>query len=95
LTNDPSLCGKISNSCSSVKDPSCNILNDENETLARWREYFEDLFNTVKTIKIAIDTHEPLYFGEQKIFTASEVARARGRLKSGTAAGEYESDPKC
>ena len=31
-----------------MKDSAGNILTDENETLSRWRQYFEDLLNPVK-----------------------------------------------
>jgi len=46
---------RLSNSYSSIKDPSVNILSDENEILSRWREYF-DFLNPVKATND--DTYE-------------------------------------
>ena len=43
------LLGKRSSVTYSIKDSAGNILTDENEILSRWREYFEDLLNPVKT----------------------------------------------
>ena len=40
--------GKRSSVTHSIKDSADNILTDENETLSRWRQYFEDLLNPVK-----------------------------------------------
>ena len=40
--------GKRGNATTSIKDSAGNILNDENDILSRWREYFEDLLNPVK-----------------------------------------------
>jgi len=75
-----------SNFCSSIKGPSGNILSDENEIPSRWREYFKDLLNPVKAIND--DTHKPICFGKEEVFTAREIAEAISRLKSGKAAGE-------
>jgi len=69
-----------------------NILSDENEILSRWREYFEGLWNPVKAIND--DTHEPICFGKEDVFTAREVAAAIGRIKSRKAAGEDEIRPE-
>jgi len=55
-------------------------------------KYFKDLLNSVKATND--DTHEPICFGEEKVFTAREVATAIGRLKSGKAAGEDEIRPE-
>jgi len=63
---------KRSNTCSSIKGLSDNILIDEGEILSRWREYFEDLLNPVKATND--DTHQPICFGEEEIFSAREVA---------------------
>ena len=80
--------GKRSSVTYSIKDSDGNILTDENETLSRRREYFEDLLNPVKaSIR---DTHEVTHLGEDKVFTAAEVAR----IKSGKAAGEDEIIPE-
>jgi len=84
--------GKRSNSCSSSKDASGNILSEENEILSRWREYFEGLLNPVKATND--DTHEPISFGEEEVFTAREVVAVIGQLKSGKAAGEDEISPE-
>jgi len=83
--------GKRSNSSSSIKDLSGNILSDENGILSRWREYFEDLLNPAEATND--DTHEPICFGKEEVFTAREVTTAICRLKSGKAAGEYEIRP--
>jgi len=64
------LSGKRSNSCSSIKDPSGNILSDENEILSR--KYFEPIRTTND------EAHKPICFGEEKVFTAREVAAAIG-----------------
>jgi len=40
------------------------------------------------------DTHEPICFGEENVFTASKVTAAIGRLKSGKAAGEENIRPE-
>jgi len=84
--------GKKSNSCSSIKDPSGNILSDENEVLSSWREYFEDLLNPVKATKD--DTYEQICFGEEEVFTGREITTAIDRLKSGKAAVEVEIRPE-
>jgi len=55
--------GKRSNSSSSIEDISGNILNDENEIISRWKEYFEDLLNAVKATND--DTHESICFGKE------------------------------
>ena len=72
----------------SIKDSDGNILTNENEILSRWREYFEDLLNPVKAS--TRDTHEVTHLGEDKVFTAAEVATAIKGIKSGKAAGEDE-----
>ena len=43
------LCGKNLSTTTPIKDPTGNILRDEKEILTRWREYFEDLLNPVRT----------------------------------------------
>jgi len=40
------------------------------------------------------DTHEPIRFGKNEVFTAREVAAAIGWLKSKKAAGEDEIRPE-
>jgi len=40
------------------------------------------------------ETHEPICFEEKEFFTASEVATAIGRLKSGKVAAEDEIRPE-
>jgi len=64
----------------------------ENEILSRWREYFEDILNPVKTTNN--HTHEPICFVEEEVFTAREVATTIIRLKSGKAANEDEIRPE-
>ena len=84
--------GKRSSITYSIKDSDGNILTDENEILSRWREYFEDLLNPVKAS--TRDTHEVTHLGEDKVFTAAEVATAIKGIKSGKAAGEDEIRPE-
>ena len=84
--------GKRSSITYSIKDFDGNILTDENEILSRWREYFEDLLNPVKAS--TRDTHEVTHLGEDKVFTAAEVATAIKGIKSGKAAGEDEIRPE-
>ena len=74
----------------SIKDSDRNILTDENEILSRWREYFEDLLNPVKAS--TRDTHEVTHLGDDKVFTAAEVATAIKGIKSGKAADEDRDD---
>ena len=76
----------------SIKDFTGNILTDENEILSRWREYFEDLLNPVKTS--IRDTHEVTHLGEEEVFTAAEVATAIKGIESGKTAGEDEIKPE-
>jgi len=57
------------------------------------KTYFEDLLNPVKATND--DTHELICFGKEEVFTVREIAAAIGRLKSGKAAGEDETDPRC
>ena len=76
----------------SIKDSDGNFLTDENEILSRWREYFEDLLNSVKAS--TRDTHEVTHLGEDKVFTAAEVATAIKGIKSGKATGEDEIRPE-
>ena len=75
-----------------MKDSDGNILTDENEILSRCREYFKDLLNPVKAS--TRDTHEVTHLGEDKVFTAAEVATAIKGIKSGKAAGEDEIRPE-
>ena len=84
--------GKKSNVTYSIKNSAGNILLDENEILSRWREYFEDLMNSVKAS--TRDTHEVTHSGEEEVFTAAEVATAIKGIKSGKAAGENEIRPE-
>ena len=62
----------------STKDSARNILTEENEILSRWREFFEDLLNPVKTS--IRDTQEMIYVGEEDVFTAAEVATRGANL---------------
>ena len=75
-----------------IKDSAGNILTDENKILSRGREYFEDLLNPLKAS--TFDTHEVTDLGEEKVFTAAEVATAIKRIKSGKAAGKDEIRPE-
>ena len=83
----------IKNPAGYACDFADNILTDENEILSRWREYFEDLLNPVKTS--TRDQWEVAHLGEEEIFTAAEVATAIKRIKSGKAASEDKSYPRC
>ena len=83
--------GKKSNTTASIKDSEGNILSNENDILARWREYFKDLLNPVEAT--SNDTQEVMH-SEEVVFTAAEVASAVRRLKSGKAAGEDEIRPE-
>ena len=84
--------GKRSSITYSIKDSDANILTDENEILSRWREYFEDLLNPVTAS--TRDTHEVTQIGEDKVFTAAEMATSIKGIKSGKAAGEDEIRPE-
>ena len=84
--------GKKSTVTNFIKDSAGNILTDENEILLRWREYFEDLLNSVKAS--TSDTHEVTHLGEEKVFTAAEVATAIKGLKFGKAADENKIRPE-
>ena len=84
--------GKRSSVTYSNKDSDGNILTDENEILSRWREYFEDLLNPVKTS--TRDTPKVTHLGEEEVFTAAEVATAIKGIKSGKAVGEDEIRPE-
>ena len=48
----------------STKDSADNILMDDNEILSRWKEYFEDLSNSVKAL--THDTQEGIHLGKRK-----------------------------
>ena len=76
----------------SIKDSDGNISTDKNKILPQWKEYFEDLLNPAKAS--TRDTEEVKYLGEEKVFTAVEVATAIKGIKSGKAAGEDEIRPK-
>ena len=69
-----------------------NILTDENEIFSRWREYFQELLNSVKAS--TCDTHEVTHLGEDEVFTAAELATTIKRIKSGKAVGEDEIRPE-
>ena len=84
--------GKRSSITYSIKDSAGNILTDENEFLSRWREYFEDLLNSVKAS--TRDTNKVTHLGEEEVFTAAEVATAIKGIKSGKAAGEDKIRPE-
>ena len=68
-----------------------NLLSNEKDILSRWREYFEDLLNPVRTT--TFDTQE-IHFGEESNLTAAEISMAIRSLKSGKAAGEDEIRPE-
>ena len=80
--------GKRSNVTYSIKDSAGNILTNENKLLSRWREYFKDLLNPVKTS--TRDAHKVTHLGEEEVFTAAEVATTIKGIKLGKAAGEAE-----
>ena len=63
---------------------------DEKEIFSWWREYFEDLLNSVKAL--TRDTQKVIHLG--KVFTAAEVATAIKRIKSEKPAGEDEIRPE-
>ena len=89
--------GKSLSTTTSIKDSTGNIFRDEKEILSRWREYFEDLLNQVKTTPT--DTCDTINFGNEEVFTSTEVAAAIRGLKSGKfgkgkAAGEDEIRPE-
>ena len=48
--------------------------------------------NSVKAA--TLDTQEVMHLGEEKVFTAAEMATAIKRIKSGKAAGEDEIRPR-
>ena len=83
--------GKRSSVTYSIKDSAGNILTDKNEILSRWKEYFEDLLNSVKAS--TRDPYEVTHVGEEEVFTAAEEATAVKGIKSGKAAGEDEIKP--
>ena len=56
--------GKRSSVTYSIKSSAGNILTDENETLSRWREYFEGLLNPVKAA--TRDTDKVTHVGGSK-----------------------------
>ena len=64
------------------------FLGDKKKILSRWKEYFEDLLNPVK--ETPIDTCEKIDFGEEAVFTITEVAVAIIGLKSGKPDDEDE-----
>ena len=84
--------GKRSSVTYSIKDFAGNIITDENEILSRWKEYFEDLLNSVKAS--TRDTHEVIHLGEEQVFTTAEVATAIKGIKSGKAVREDEIRPE-
>ena len=65
--------GKMPSSTASVKDSASNIHKDEKQILSRWREYFEELLNPVEAKPT--DILDMITFGEEEVFTASEVAK--------------------
>jgi len=84
--------GKRSNFSSFLKDPSSNILSDENEIVSTWRKCFKDFFKLTQAKND--DTHEQICFWEEEVFTAREVAAAISYLKSEKAAGEDKIRPE-
>ena len=92
LADHPCLRGKRSSVTYCVKDSAGNILTDENEIFSRWREYFEDLSNSVKAS--TRETHEVTHLREEEFFTAVEVATAIEQTKSEKAAGGNEIRPE-
>ena len=84
--------GKRSSVTYSIKDCAGNVLTDENKILSQWREYFEDPLNPVKAS--TRDTHKVTHLGDDKVFTAAEVATAIKGIKSGKVAGEDEMRPE-
>ena len=76
--------GKRSSVTYSIKDFAGNVLTEENEILARWKECIEDHLNPVKAS--TRDTHEVTHLGEEEVFTAAKVATAFKGIKSGQAA---------
>ena len=75
-----------------IKVSTGNILPDQKEILSCWREYFEDLLNPVRAT--STNTYETIDFGNEKVFTLTEVAVTIGELKSERAAGEDEIRPE-
>ena len=84
--------GKRSNVRYSIKYSADNILTDENETLSRWREYFQVLLNPVTAS--TRDTQKVTYVGEEKVFTAAEVSTAIKGIKPEKATGKDEIRPE-
>ena len=61
---------------------------DEKEIVSRWKEYFEDLLNPIRTAPT--DSCDAVDFGKEEEFTLTEVAAVTLGLKSGEASGENE-----
>ena len=80
--------GKRSSVTYSMKGSADNILADENEIVSRWREYFDDVLNSVKAS--TRDTHEVTDLEEEEVFTSAEAATTIKGMKSEKAAGEDE-----
>ena len=84
--------GKSSSTTNSVMNSSGNILSDENEIFSPWREYFEDLLNSVRAT--STDSCDTIDFGKEEVFTLAKVASAIRELKSGKATGKDEIQPE-
>ena len=71
-----------------MKDSTGNILRDEREILSRWKEYFEDLSNSVRATPA--DKYDTIKFEKEQVFTLTKMAAAMRKLKSRKADGEEE-----
>ena len=80
--------GKSLSTTTSINDSTGNIFRNEKEILSRWREYFEDLLNSVRATPT--DTCETIDTGKAEVFTITEVAAAIRGLKSVKVSGEDE-----